>query len=59
MLKVNDTLNENIRDEANDLFLDKYFLKMEKYIKDIDYLTKRNHELNLKLDELSKDANIN
>ena len=58
MLKVNNALNENIRNEANELFLDKYFLKMEKYIKDIDYLTKRNHELNLKLDELSKDAEI-
>ena len=55
---INDNINETIKSELNETFIDKYFSKIENYIKTISKLDIENSKLNKQLDEISNESNI-
>ena len=55
---INDNINETIKSELDETFIDKYFSKIENYIKTISKLDIENSKLNKQLNEISTESNI-
>ena len=55
---INDNINETIKSELNETFIDKYFSKIENYIKTISKLDIENSKLKQQVNDISTESNI-